>query len=199
MEHENFLNDDITSSHQKIDDFANLKKNTKDFLEGEQNYAQYEKFDAEKPKDTGDDDFLNFHDDLEDSQQLPEHSENPIKENFADSKMSDDTEFLDETENQNSKVNDEFLSPYTASKGLKESQNENFISSEDLLTDFKDPIEPADEIVEPEMQQQAFIDEAPNPPQPVIAQTTSTVKKDVADEPQIDAEKIFKNIGLGMY
>lgn len=218
MEHESFFADDIT---KKIDEFSHLKK-TSDFLDGEKAYNQQEKADAEKVKEEADD-FLQFHDDLGEQE---EETQNFVEQQFEENIISDEKQHFDDVDESlenndadqmfNAKPDefqnmaDEFLSPFSASKGLKDSQNEKFISSEDLLTDFKDPHpinepepEPESES-EPEIIQQQAAPEVIKPPTPIpdepekIVQV-ETVKKLTSNDTQIEAEKIFKNIGLGKW
>jgi hypothetical protein len=209
MEHESFFADDITA--QKIDEFANLKTKTSDFLDGEKTYNQQEKSDAEKVKEEADD-FLQFHDDLGDGeeeenqnfveqQQIEENIISDEKHYNVDESLenNDDDQMFNAKPDEFQNMADEFLSPFSSSKGLKDSQNEKFISSEDLLTDFKDPhpvneLEPEPEII----QQQATPDKStPIPDEPEKIVQVETVKKMTSNDTQIEAEQIFKNIGLG--
>lgn len=201
----------------QIDDFTrNLKGNTMDFL----SHEREEKIDVEKPKPDVDD-FLNFHDDREDIK--PQEKENPVliptfqKPEEVQPEIDFDA------------IDDEFLNPYSASdlKGdLKgPSEKEKFISSEDLLTDFKvlqaeaaietpkvletpKPIEtpkaavvtekpPVVEPIKPVVEPAKPVVEYVEPVKPKSAPPPAPIKKPTSDDTQIEAEKIFKSIGLG--
>lgn len=118
-----------------------------------------------------------------------------------------------------SSIDDDFMSNYTAklTNKLNEPTNEKFISSEDLLSDFTEATNtiPITETIK----QEEPIVEVPAPkPAPVIPEPVKMeVKKEieepkqqkipppqpsapvaiVSDDNQIQAEKLFKNIGLG--
>lgn len=239
---------DIKSSPKKIDDFKRLKDNTMDFLMNE----RAEKFDVEKPKVEVDDDFLNFHDDIgdakkphEESPKFVAHFDRPA-EKFEEPKMTQP-----EPEIDFHALDDEYeldVNPYAASQ--MKPQNEKFISSEDLLTDFKDipevgahkpvefappmesmkpmeqskpveipkPVEVPKPVEEPrpvevtkpteslikqiatEVQPpvtEAFKPVVSEPSKPKTAPPPAPVKKPTSDDTQIEAEKIFKDFGLG--
>lgn len=212
MDQDGFYNDDISkmnsSPKKKIDDFTNFKDHTMDFLSHEKSYAS-EKIDAEKPK-ADVDDFLNFHDDLGEGKQ-PSPAHIPSFEAFEEPKVTEpeaeiDFHALDDDYNSYAPPN---------LKGLNEPQNEKFISSEDLLTDFKDPVEieapkPAEIPVElPVVEQPKPVEVKSQPPvtappkpveepvKPKAAPPPAPVKNTTSDDTQIEAEKIFKSIGLG--
>lgn len=212
---DNFFVDDITSSMKsspkKIDDFASLKNNTLDFLSNER--AEIEKIDAEKPK-AEIDDFLNFHDDLGDEKPQEDEPILPPTIEKYEEKIEEPQVIAPEPEVDFHAIEDEYLNPYSSSdlKSFKEPNNEKFISSEDLLTDFKDPI-PASE---PEIPEPAPVEEpAPKPvviekppvvepvravqepTKPKSAPPPAPVKHQQSDDTQIEAEKLFKSIGLG--
>lgn len=224
MDKENFFSDDITkkSSTMKIDDFASVKDNTMDFL----SHERAEKSDVEKPK-VDVDDFLNFHDDIGEAKEEPENLPLIPTIEKKDEKFDETKTTQPEPEIDFHAIEDEYLNPY-ASTNLQakgEAHNEKFISSEDLLTDFKDPIPAPAEvpIAEAPKPVEAPIVEAPKPvevPKPVIVEqppVTEPVKPVVeppkpksapppapvksapptSDDTQIEAEKIFKSIGLG--
>lgn len=233
MEHQdNFFSDDISpkKSSTKIDDFASLKNANLDFLSNERN-ENFEKFDAEKPKKDVDD-FLNFHDDVGDiDPQPPQPVEVPsipsIQEKIHHDEIEDDQNTNEpEAEIDFHALEDDYLNPYASSKlskGVDQPQNEKFISSEDLLTDFKDPA-PApveapkvEKIVEPPMPEKVeppkpvasvavekqppvstpvVVEEAPKP-KPAPTPTPTPVKPQTSADTQIEAEKIFTSIGLG--
>lgn len=189
---DNFFVDDITSkkSSPKIDDLSSLKNASLDFLSNERN-ERTEKFDAEKPKEAVDD-FLNFHDNVEETNPQPQ---NPVPIPSIEQKDDDeDEEIEDESKNEAEidfhAIEDDYLNPYASSnlaKGVSEPQNEKFISSEDLLTDFKDPhpAPPAEvEQVEPEkVVEPVKIVEAPKPIVPVVAEKQPPVSALAPVEP----------------
>jgi len=231
-----FFGDDLTFNKKKIDDFSQLKGNTVDFLNSERS----EKVDTtEKHKEAIVDDFLNFHDDIGDEKgdsspnQLPP-STNPVLLPTIEKK-----EEAKKPEIELNTIEDDYLNPYAMNKSLNDTTNEKFISSEDLLTDFKDPIETEKKKEVPEVP--TFIEEPPQeipvinmpPEEPVI---NIPAKEEIVEEPviakeppkveepkpkapeiiaaappikssptpssssndtQIEAEKIFKSIGLG--
>lgn len=200
MENDSFA-DDISkkSSGMKIDDFASVKGNTMDFL----SHERAEKFDVEKPK-LDMDDFLNFHDDFGETKSQKEESA-PIPTIEKDERIEEKKSTQPEPEIDFHAIEDEYLNPYAPSALLKgsEAHNEKFISSEDLLTDFKDPL-PAEapEVPKP------FVPELPppvaelvkpiiEPVKPKTAPPPAPVKKPTSDDTQIEAEKIFTRIGLG--
>lgn len=229
MDQDGFFNDDISkmnsSPKKKIDDFTSFKDHTMDFLSHEQSYAS-EKIDQEKPK-VDVDDFLNFHDDLGEGKQ-PSPAHIPSFEAFEEPKVT-----KPEPEIDFHALEDDYMNSYAPPnlKGLNEPQNERFISSEDLLTDFKDPIEiEAPKPVEIPAELPKFVAEPPQPvveqPKPVVveqpkpvevkppvtaappkpveepikpkaAPPPAPVKKTTSDDTQIEAEKLFKDIGLG--
>lgn len=224
MDQDGFFNDDISkmnsSPKKKIDDFTSFKDHTMDFLSHEQSYAS-EKIDQEKPK-VDVDDFLNFHDDLGEAKQ-PSPAHIPDFEAFEEPKV---TKPEPEPEIDFHALEDDYMSSYAPPnlKGLNEPQNERFISSEDLLTDFKDPVEvePAKEVEipaeVPKFEEPKPVFEPPKPvelpkpveqPKPVEVKPPVTVakpveepksapvKKATSDDTQIEAEKLFKSIGLG--
>lgn len=222
MDQDGFYNDDISkmnsSPKKKIDDFTSFKNHTMDFLSHEQSYAS-EKIDAEKPKVDADD-FLNFHDDIGDAKQ-PSPAHIPSFEAFEEPKVTEP-----EPEIDFHALEDDYMNSYAPPnlKGLNEPQNEKFESSEDLLTDFKDPVEiEAPKPVEIPAEIPKYVAEPPKPvveapkpvevksqppvtapPKPVeepvkpkAAPPPAPVKKATSDDTQIEAEKIFKSIGLG--
>jgi hypothetical protein len=180
MDHQmdNFFADDITSKKSSaIDGFSSLKNASMDFLSNERN-ERTEKHDDEKPKEAVDD-FLNFHDDVGEMNPQPE---TPVKVSSVEKKDDDDNEEDEvnptqtEAEIDFHAIEDDYLNPYSSpalSKGAAEPQNEKFISSEDLLTDFKDP-HPAP-AVEAEKVEPVKVVEAPKPekfveaPKPVVS------------------------------
>lgn len=223
-EMDNFFGDDITSKKPltKIDDFASLKNANADFLSNERN-ERSEKFDEEKPKHA--DDFLNFHDDVGEA-----NHENSFQKPNVEQKNDDDDVLgraQTEAEIDFHALEDDYLHPYAQSnlsKGTSEPQNEKFISSEDLLTDFKDPhpvppvevekVEPKKEVEAPKpvvpvvVEKQPPVSVAPvEPVKPVVvveelpkpksAPPPAPVKTNASADTQIEAEKIFTSIGLG--
>lgn len=213
MDQDGFFNDDISkmnsSPKKKIDDFTSFKDHTMDFLSHEQSYAS-EKIDQEKPK-VDVDDFLNFHDDLGEAKQ-PSPAHIPSFEDFEEPKVTEP-----EPEIDFHALEDDYTNSYAPPnlKGLNEPQNERFISSEDLLTDFKDPVEiEAPKPVEIPAELPKFVAEQPKPVEvkppvtaalkpveepvkPKAAPPPAPVKKTTSDDTQIEAEKLFKSIGLG--
>jgi hypothetical protein len=211
---DNFFADDITSSMKsspkKIDDFASLKNNTMDFLSNER--SEIEKIDAEKPK-VGADDFLNFHDDLGDEK--PQEDEPVLLPSFEKygEKIEEPQVIAPEPEIDFHAIEDEYLNPYESSnlKSFKEPSSEKFISSEDLLTDFKDPIPAPSELevaepVEEPASKPIVIEKSPvvepvkpvqEPTKPKSVPPPAPVKQQTSDDTQIEAEKLFKSIGLG--
>jgi hypothetical protein len=190
--------------------FASLKSNTMDFLSNER--QEIEKIDAEKPKENFDD-FLNFHDDIGDVKpQEDEPTLLPSIEKYEE-KIEEPKVIAPEPEIDFHAVEDEYLNPYASSnlKSFNEPANEKFISSEDLLTDFKDPT-PAP--AEPEIPE-SVEEPAPKPvlnekppvvepvqpiqelPKPKSVPPPAPVKQQTSDDTQIEAEKLFKSIGLG--
>lgn len=211
MDKENNFGDDnmMKKSPTKIDDFTkNIKENTMNFLSNERSDEKSEeKSDAEKPK-VDLDDFLNFHDDFnepkkQESSVLPSfEKKNEIIEEPRVAAAQPEPE--PEQEIDFHAIDDEFLNPYASStlKGF-ETQNEKFISSEDLLTDFKDPIPAPPKVEAPKP---VVIEKPPvtepikpvvEPPKPKSAPPPAPVKQKTSDDTQIEAEKIFKSIGLG--
>ena len=223
-----FFGDDLTFNKKKIDDFSQLKGNTMDFLNSERS----EKVDTtEKHKEAIVDDFLNFHDDIGDEKgdfspnQFP--STNPLLLPTIEKKE----EAAKQPEIELNTIEDDYLNPYAMNKSLNDTTNEKFISSEDLLTDFKDPIETEKKKEVPEVPK--FVEEPPQeipvinmpPEEPakeeIIVEEPVIAKKPPVEEPkpkapeivaaapiksstpsssndtQIEAEKIFKSIGLG--
>lgn len=238
------FNDDFTSVKSpstKIDDFArNLKANTMDFLSHERSD---EKIDAEKPKPDVDD-FLNFHDDVGESKprQANPSSVVPKFEKNDDLFEEPKKSAQPEPEIDFHALDDEYLNPYASSglKGFTETQNEKFISSEDLLTDFKDPIHHEEPVKHEEPAKKEKPVKAPSPvpaPEPISEPAPApvpkvelpkavapvekppvtehvkpveepskpknapppapAVRKSTSADTQIEAEKIFKDIGLG--
>lgn len=206
MDKENFFTDDVSpkKAAPKIDDFTrNFKENTMDFLSHERD----EKIDAEKPK-ADVDDFLNFHDDFQDVK--PQAKANPVPSYEAPKEPEPEIDF--------NAIDDEFLKPYAASDLKGSSEKDKFISSEDLLTDFRVAAEAADEtaVEAPKVIETPKIVEVPKPVsapekplvvepvKPVVepikpksAPPPAPIKKPTSDDTQIEAEKIFKSIGLG--
>lgn len=215
MDKNNLFGDDNLSqkpSPTKIDDFAkNIKENTMNFLSNERSEKSEEKSDAEKPK-VDVDDFLNFNDDFS----QPKQPDSPVllpsiekkNEIIEEPKVVAQPEPEHEPEIDFHAIDDEYLNPYASptSKGF-ETQNEKFISSEDLLTDFKDPTPaPVEKPAEVEIPKPAPIVKPPvtepikpvvEPPKPKSAPPPAPVKQTTSDDTQIEAEKIFKSIGLG--
>lgn len=205
MDENNFFPDEIPkkSSHQKIDDFANLKDNTMDFLSRERS----EKFDQEKPK-VDVDDFLNFHDNFDESKSKAAFSIPNIEKSEPEIIKPEPSVPQPEPEIDFHAIDDEFL------KGF-ESNKEKFISSEDLLTDFKDPVSAPVEALAPATVTAPVPIPAPlpvviekppvtepikpvvEPVKPKSAPPPAPVKKTTSDDTQIEAEKLFKSIGLG--
>lgn len=118
-----------------------------------------------------------------------------------------------------SSIDDDFMSNYTAklTNKLNEPTNEKFISSEDLLSDFTEATNTIP-ITETIQQEEATVELPAPKPAPIIPEPVKMeVKKDieepkqqkisppqpsapvaiVSDDNQIQAEKLFKNIGLG--
>ncbi len=183
---DNIFGEDLTFGH-KIDEDFNARDKTIDFLSAERSD---EKTDAKKEKNV--DDFLNFHDDFGDQ---PPHNDylqsNPILMPTIEKKEEPKAKIEPETDFH--AAGDDYLNPYGGIKA-----NDKFISSEDLLTDFKDPIpEPSpqkEELPKPIIpKSQPVVEEKKKEVAPNIE--TSTKKQKV--EPQIEAEKIFNSIGLG--
>lgn len=189
---EDFFGDDLTFN-RKIDDFsASAKEKTIDFLSSER---ADEKTDV---KEKNVDDFLNFHDDLGDDsfQQSDFMPSDPILMPTFEKK--DEPKLAEPVIDFSgaAAMDDEYLNPYGAMKS-----NEKFISSEDLLTDFKDPIEeaPTKELPPPPkpVEQPIVLPKV----QPVVEEKKAAVPPPAAPskaaDTQIEAEKIFKSIGLG--
>lgn len=186
--------DDLTFNQKNNFSSNEVKNKTINFLNNEQEDFDDEKADVNEKK--GVDDFLNFHDEsfLQQNDLL---KSNPILLPTIEKKEEVQLDVGD------LKVqDDDFLSPYQMTK---ETNNEKFISSEDLLTsDFKDTI-PTEEVIAEETQKiknihpTTIIEEAikfPSSEEPKQAPVTL----DPRPKPtQIEAEKIFKSIGLGMY
>lgn len=229
MDKDNFFSDDITSmkssSAKKIDDFASLKDNTMNFLSHERS----EKVDEEKPK-AAVDDFLNFTDDLGHSEpKKQEHASPVLLPSFDkfDDKFEETKKIQPEPEIDFNAIDDDYINPYASSTLKAEPHNEKFISSEDLLTDFKDPA-PADAeddpkpfvevpkpaayeapepVVEPPKRVEIPVELAAEKPpvsepikpveKPKSAPPPAPVKQPPSNDTQIEAEKIFKSIGLG--
>lgn len=221
--------DDLTFNKKKIDDFSHVKDNTMDFLKSERS----EKVDTtEKIKEAAVDDFLNFHDDIGDEKGdfSPNHfsSNNPVLLPTIEKKEEVKQPEID----FNLTTDDDYLNPYAMNKSLNDTTNEKFISSEDLLTDFKDPIETEKKKEVPEVPK--FIEEPPKeipvfipppvetkkepveepkpkepevvapvkPKEPEVVAPAPSVKSSTppplsSNDTQIEAEKIFKSIGLG--
>ena len=215
--------DDLTCNKKKIDDFSHLKDNTMDFLKSERS----EKVDTtEKLNEAIVDDFLNFHDDVGDEKGdfSPNQfaSINPVLLPTIEMKEEVKQPEIDLTTTE-----DDYLNPYAMNKSLNETHNEKFISSEDLLTDFKDPIEiekkkevpevptfieeppqeipvfiPPEEPAKPEIIPEPVVIkkapvEEPKPKEPEIAAPIKSLTTPSSNDTQIEAEKIFKSIGLG--
>lgn len=213
MDSKTDFGDDITSkSGTKIDDFESLKSNTMDFLAHESSFGA-EKVDVEKPSSDVDD-FLNFHDDIGESKL--QKSTIPTIEKKDEEVISKPTQ--PEPEIDFNAIEDDYLNPYASPNLLTtEKQNEKFISSEDLLTDFKDPApeveappapkpdpvveapkpQPVVEVPKPQPPVTEPVKPIQEPPKPKSAPPPAPVKQSKADDTQIEAEKIFKNIGLG--
>ncbi|CAG9798661.1 unnamed protein product [Chironomus riparius] len=216
---------DLTFNKKKIDDFSHLKDNTVDFLQSERS----EKVDTtEKVKEAVVDDFLNFHDDVGD--EIGDFSPNQFSP--INPVLLPTIEMKEEVKQPEIDLNtteDDYLNPYAMNKSLNETTNEKFISSEDLLTDFKDPIEiekkkeipevptfieeppqeipvlipPPEEPAKPEIVPEPVVVkkapvEEPKPKAPEIAATikSSITPSSSSNDTQIEAEKIFKSIGL---
>lgn len=201
MENDNFFADDISkkSSGMKIDDFASVKGNTMDFL----SHERAEKVDVEKPK-VDMDDFLNFHDDFGETKSQKEERA-PIPTIEKNERIEEKKSTQPEPEIDFHAIEDEYLNPYAPSVLSKgsEAHNEKFISSEDLLTDFKDPL-PADvpEVPKPVLPElpppvAELVKPIIEPVKPKTAPPPAPVKKPTSDDTQIEAEKIFTRIGLG--
>jgi hypothetical protein len=160
---------------------AEVKKKTIDLINAERE----EKTDV---KEKNVDDFLNFNDESYVQQQELLKS-NPVLMPTVE-KIDEQLKFSEPEE----KADDEFLNPYAMTKEIN---NEKFISSEDLISDFKDPI--------PEPPEQEEEEEEIPKPAPVIKKSAeSEVKPKELPTPvaarksdDIEAEKIFKSIGLG--
>lgn len=191
-----FFGDDLTFNKKIDDDFAaNVKTKTIDFLSSERSD---EKTDVKEKNVV---DFLDFHDDLGD-ENFHQQQNDPIL--LPTVEKSDDVEKPKLVEqkidfaNTAVAVEEDYLHPYGASK-----TNEKFISSEDLLTDFKDPIpieEPQKELPPPPVPAPMKPVEQPLPkPQPVVEEKKSLAIPVKVAESQIEAEKIFKSFGLGKY
>jgi hypothetical protein len=143
---------------------------TIDFLNAERNE---EKTDVNEKKFV--DDYLNFNDESYIQQQALPVLMPTVKDEQL--KFSEPQE----------KADDEFLNPY-------EITNEKFISSEDLISDFKDPIpEPAEEEIAKPAPAPVIKKAEPEAPKP--KEIAPPVKASKSDD--IEAEKIFKSIGLG--
>lgn len=183
-ERDDLFGDDLGfTAKSNFEDFpsgAEVKNKTIDFLNSERDE---EKTDVQNEKKLVDD-FLNFNDDSYVQQQAL-----PVL-------MPHTVEKANDEQLKFSEPDDEFLNPYAMTK---EVNNEKFISSEDLISDFKDPI-PEPEPAEEE-------EEIPKPaPAPVIQKSVEPeVKPKEIPKPaaaaqksdDIEAEKIFKSIGLG--
>lgn len=217
-----YFGDDLTFP-TKIDGFSSLKENTIDFLASERSTVD-EKTDMpveQHQKEANVDDFLNFHDDIGDTEQPNQFaSNNPVllpttNAEKGDAKSQPEIDF--------NAMDDDYLNPYAMNKALNETTNEKFISSEDLLTDFKDPISSDTETKEPaslpkeipiqpvevpkEIPIQPPAKKVEEPSVVVVAKPVIPESK-ARDEPaksapssssdtQIEAEAIFKSIGLG--
>lgn len=206
-----FFADDLAFSSKKLNDFASVKASTMDFLNSETS----EKFETDNQKEKIDD-FLNFHDDFGDSSEV---KANPILLPTVEKK---DEIKIPEAPLDFNAIESDYLNPYAATKTFKDANNEKFISSEDLLTDFKDPIE---EHHQPEIKKEEPLDipsklPSPSPPtpkespsiqhvapesdkKPAEEEKSSKINRDsipsssLPVDTQIEAEKIFKSIGLG--
>jgi hypothetical protein len=196
-----FFGDDLTFDRKIDDDFSSsVKTKTIDFLSSERSD---EKTDV---KEKNVDDFLNFHDDLGDESfpQTNDHlPSNPILLPTIEKEEQQPQSVAEPAIDFGSAaaVEEEYLNPYGAMK-----TNEKFISSEDLLTDFKDPLpveEPPKEelpappkpVEQPIIKPQPVVEEKIVKP-PVVEEKKSSAPPKTA-ETQIEAEKIFKSIGLG--
>lgn len=201
MDKGDFFGDDLTTFDRKIDDdfSASVKTKTIDFLSSERSD---EKTDVkEKKEEKNVDDFLNFHDDLGD-ESFPQSNDylpsNPILLPTIEKKDEEQPKSVAEPAidfANAAAIEEEYLNPYGAMK-----TNEKFISSEDLMTDFKDPLpveEPPKELPPPPKP----IEQPIVKPQPVVVEEEKKPSAPLPKpaETQIEAEKIFKSIGLGKY
>lgn len=211
-----FFGDDLTFDRKIDDDFsaANVKTKTIDFLSSEtfSPESSDEKTDVDV-KEKNVDDFLNFHDDLGD-ENLPQSNDylqsNPILMPTVEKKDEQQPKSVTEPTIDFTNVaamEDEYLNPYGVAKS-----NEKFISSEDLIAEFKDPIDeaPEKELPPPPKPVERPIEkpvekpiEKPQPvptPAPIVEEKKSSATLPQAPKStQIEAEKIFKSIGLGKY
>lgn len=188
--------DDLTFN-QKNSNFSTseVKNKTIDFLSNEtfEDFHDDEKTDVKEKKNV--DDFLNFHE--ESYQQQDELlKSNPILLPTIEKQQEEIQEVPIDT--ADSKVQeDEFLNPYAMTK---ESNNEKFISSEDLLTsEFKDTIPTEEEVIPEEppkiITPPTIVEEAVKVEEPKQA---AVILDPRPKETQIEAEKMFTSIGLGM-
>lgn len=180
-----FFGDDLTFNQKNLS--SEMTNKTIDFMNAER-FEEDEKTDVKEKNNV--DDFLNFNDESY-RQQEDLLKSNPILLPTVEKKDE-----IQATELEvGSKVQDvdDFLKPNTM---IKETNNEKFISSEDLNSDFKDPITTDDDVLIEEIQKPlpTPVSDEPKPKsQPVINTTDSRPVKT-----QIEAEKIFKSIGLGV-
>lgn len=190
--------DDLTFNQKNNFSSSEVKNKTIDFLSNE----QFEDFDDEKTdvkEKKNVDDFLNFHE--ESYQQQDELlKSNPILLPTIEKKEEEPTQEVKIDSSEPKVQEDVYLNPYAMTK---ETNNEKFISSEDLLTsEFKDTI-PTEEVIAEETPKNihptTITEEAPK-----ISQIEEPKQAPVPLDPrpketQIEAEKIFKSIGLGTY
>ncbi|CRK87794.1 CLUMA_CG001559, isoform A [Clunio marinus] len=199
------------ANKQNIDQYWNLVQNkimeisenlkgTADFL----SHERAEKIDVQKPK-VNVDDFLNFSDGFDDTKQHGGNSVLLPSVEKRDEKIDEMKSSQPEFEAQFKGMNEDYLNQYVAPnipKNVKESfANDNFSSSEDLLSDFKDPTPVSPEIPidipkAVEMNKPPVAEQVKSVEKPKTAPPPAPTKKPTSQDTQIEAEKIFKNIGL---
>ncbi|CAO1315573.1 unnamed protein product [Diamesa serratosioi] len=203
--------------HNKINDFLSFERSEKTDPEKPKETETVEK---------KTDDIMDFKDVKEDiTGIMGKITDLDIAEKTTDLDESDDEDESQHKEMTQSvpeidfsSIDDDFMSNYTAklTNKLNEPTNEKFISSEDLLSDFTEATNTIP-IIETKKQEEATIEvQAPKPapfiPEPVIMEVKKPAEEPkqqkmstpqpsapvaiVSDDNQIQAEKLFKNIGL---
>ena len=201
--------------HNRITDFLSFERSEKTDPE-----KPKETETAEKKTD----DIMDFKDVKDDIMQ--KITDLDVSEKTTDLDASDDEDESQQKEMTQSvpeidfsSIDDDFMSNYTAklTNKLNEPTNEKFISSEDLLSDFTEATNTIP-ITETIKQEEATVElPAPKPapfiPEPVKMEVKKEVEEPeqqkisppqpsapvaiVSNDNQIQAEKLFKNIGLG--
>ena len=202
--------------HNKINDFLSFERSEKTDPEKPKETEIVEK---------KTDDIMDFKDVKEEI--MDKVTDLDVPEKTTDLDASDDEDESQQKEMTQSvpeidfsSIDDDFMSNYTAklTNKLNEPTNEKFISSEDLLSDFTEATNtiPIAETIPKE--EEATVELPATTPAPIIPEPVKMeVKKDieepkqqkispplpsapvaiVSDDNQIQAEKLFKNIGLG--